>query len=96
MDNREILVVGGLLFGMILGRFFKWYVLVPACGLAIALVLANPTDTDSFLGLFIHVVMVTASLQLGYLIRLMALYFLSGSESRSKKSKNSLIQTIRL
>ena len=27
-----ILVVGGILFGMILGRFFKWFVLIPASG----------------------------------------------------------------
>jgi len=37
-----ILVVGGILFGMILGRFFKWFVLIPACGLAAVLVQINP------------------------------------------------------
>jgi hypothetical protein len=49
---------------MILGRFFKWPVLVPACGLAIVLVLVNPAHMDSFL----QIVVVTASLQFGYVV----------------------------
>jgi hypothetical protein len=41
-----ILVVGAALFGMILGQFYKWYVLVPACGLVIVLVLVFPAHRE--------------------------------------------------
>jgi hypothetical protein len=58
------LIVEGVLLGMILGRFFKWPVLAPACGLAIVLVLANPAQMDSFP----QIVMVIASLQFGYVV----------------------------
>ena len=36
-----ILVVEGALFGMVLGRFFKWPILVLAYGLTIALILGQ-------------------------------------------------------
>jgi hypothetical protein len=57
-----ILVVGGVLFGMILGQFFKWYVLIPACGLAIVLVLINPVHMEnSLLGGFVQFVVLITS-----------------------------------
>jgi len=58
-----LLILGGVLFGMILGRFFRWFVLVPVCGLASVLVLANPAHMDSFLGWFLRILVATASLQ---------------------------------
>jgi hypothetical protein len=62
-----ILVVVGFLFGMILGRFFTCYVLVPACCLAIVLVVASPAHMDnSLLGSLLQFVMLNVSLQIGY------------------------------
>jgi hypothetical protein len=66
-----ILAIVGVLFGMIIGQFFKWYVLFPACGLAIVLVLANPLHMDnSLLGSFLHFVVLTTCIQIGYVIGL--------------------------
>jgi hypothetical protein len=65
----DILVVGGLILGMILGLFFKWYILVPASGFAIVLVLANPARTEhSVLGWFLQIYLVTTSIQIGYVV----------------------------
>ena len=66
-----ILVIVGVLFGMILGQFFKCFVLFPACGLAIVLVLAIPAHMDtSLLGSFLQFIVLTTSILSG------------GSESR--------------
>ena len=71
-----ILVVGGVLFGIILGHFFKWFVLIPACGLAIVLVLINPAHMESsLLGWFVQFVVLTTSLQIGYVVGLVASTF---------------------
>ena len=62
-----ILIVGGTLFGAILGRIFKVFVLIPTVALAIALHLvrrevAGHTWLNSFLGIGL----LSASLELGY------------------------------
>jgi len=63
-----ILVIGGAL-GMILGRFFKWPVLVLAHGLAIAQILASSTYiARSLFTLFPQIVVVIISLQFGYVV----------------------------
>lgn len=68
-----ILVVGGVLFRMILGQFFKWFVLIPACGLAALLVLINPAHMEnSLLGWFFQFGVLTLSLQIGYVVGLIA------------------------
>ena len=67
-----LLILGGVLFGMILGQFFMWFVLVPVCGLASVLVLANPAHMDGFLGWLLQIVVVTGSLQIGYVVGLVA------------------------
>jgi hypothetical protein len=75
-----ILVVGGALFGMILGQFFKWFILLPACGLAVA----NPAHMESgFLGWFVQTVLLSTSLQIGYVVGLVARNFHS-APTRSK------------
>ena len=62
-----ILVVVSILFGMSLGQFFKCFVLIPASGLAIILVLANPAHIEhSLLGWFLQIVVLITSLQIGY------------------------------
>jgi hypothetical protein len=61
--------VVGILFGMILGQFFKCFVLIPASGLTIILVLANPAHIEhSLLGWFLQIVVLITSLQIGYLV----------------------------
>jgi hypothetical protein len=64
-----ILVVEGALFGMILGRFFKWPILVLAYGLTIALILASSTYIErSLFTLIPQIVVVIISLQFGYVV----------------------------
>src|SRR5450631_3400211 len=83
-----ILVVVGFLFGMILGQFFKCYVLVPACGLAIILVLASPAHMDnSHLGPFLQFVVLIVSLEIGYVVGLVARNF-HREPKRSKRLKS--------
>jgi hypothetical protein len=68
-----ILVVGAAVFGLILCQFFKWYVLVPACGLVIVLVLVFPAHREScLLRCFLQIYVVTTSLQVGYVLGLFA------------------------
>jgi hypothetical protein len=70
----EILDTGGAFFGaVLLGRFFKILVLIPAGVLAIGLLLvrreiAGPTLLDSFLGIGLLI----ASLELGYVTGLIS------------------------
>jgi len=78
-----LLILGGVLFGMILGRFFRWFVLVPVCGLASVLVLANPAHMDGFLGRLLQIAVVSVSLQIGYLVGLAA----RNSSPAPKRSK---------
>jgi len=64
-----ILVVEGALFGMILGRFFKWPILVLAYGLTIALILASSTYIERRMFTLIpQIVVVIISLQFGYVV----------------------------
>jgi hypothetical protein len=68
-----ILVVGAALFGMILGQLFKWYVLIPACGLAIVLALVFLAHVEpGLLRWFLQIYIVTTSLQIGYVVGLFA------------------------
>ena len=38
-----MLLIGTALFGLVLGRFFKVYVLIPTCGFTLVLAFAGPT-----------------------------------------------------
>ena len=81
-----ILVVGGVLFGMILGQFFKSFVLIPAGGLAIVLVLINPAHMESsLLGGFVQFVVLITSLQIGYVVGLVASNFRRGTRRRQTR-----------
>lgn len=68
-----ILVIGGVLFGTVLGRYFKVFILVPACVLAIVLILAKPLPADhTFLYSLLEIVVLVTSLQFGYAIGLVS------------------------
>ena len=90
-----ILVVGGILFGMIFGRFFKWFVLIPACGLAAVLVLINPAHMEnSLLSWFFQFVVLTASLQIGYVVGLVAPNFRRASRPLKNLGVRRLDETL--
>jgi hypothetical protein len=90
-----ILVVGGVVFGIILGHFFKWFVLIPACGLAIVLVLINPAHMEnSLLGWFVQFLVLITSLQIGYVIGLVASNFCRASKRSKKSGLRRLDQTL--
>lgn len=80
-----VVVTVGLLFGMILGQFFKCYILVPAYGLAVVVVLASRAHMDnSLLDSLLQFVVLTTSLQIGYLVGLAA----GNSHRLRNRSKN--------
>lgn len=81
----SVVIVGGVLFGTILGRFFKIFILVPASALAVTLVLASPTATDhGLLYSFLEIGALVTSLQVGYLFGLA-----TGSSSFLERTRRS-------
>lgn len=65
------LLIATALFGLILGRFFKVYVLIPTSGFILALALAEPTlSYDSATYSFVEIILILASLQTGYFVAL--------------------------
>lgn len=68
-----VMIFGGILFGTILGRFFRVYILLPACALAVVLVLASPAPTGSSLwSSMLEIAVLVTSLQVGYIVGLVA------------------------
>lgn len=64
----SVLIIGGVLSGIVLGQFFKWFVLFPAFGFATIVALSNPLHVDSSLwGLFLALLALITSLQVGYI-----------------------------
>ncbi len=67
----NVMIIGGVLFGTILGRYFKVLVLVPASALAIVLVVVSPTFADnSWWYSLLEICVLVTSLQVGYLFGL--------------------------
>ncbi|WP_395666004.1 hypothetical protein [Methylocella sp.] len=65
------LMMVGLLLGMALGRFFRVYVLIPGCALAVVLAMSGPQAFDSsILSALIEVAVAVAALQAGYVAAL--------------------------
>ena len=63
----SILVIVGVLFGIVLGRFFKVFVLIPASIFAIVLVAAKAASVaHPFLYTLLESVVLVGSLQTGY------------------------------
>ena len=79
------LAIGSVLFGIFIGKFFKWPVLVPAFGLVIAFVVINPAHTERTLQiLFCQTAVSIVCLQIGYVIGLLTLNF----DRAPKRPKN--------
>jgi len=80
-----ILLIATALLGLVLGRFFKVYVLVPTCGFAWVLAFAGPTlGYKSLTYSFVEIVLIMTSLQIGYFVALASKNFLSVHESHSR------------
>ena len=80
-----ILIIGSVLLGAILGRFFKVLVLAPACALALAVVLVKSADGEhGLLPPLLEFAALIASLQIGYVSGLLA-FFIPGVSQRGGK-----------
>ncbi|WP_026605693.1 hypothetical protein [Methylocapsa acidiphila] len=80
-----VLFIGGLLFGTVLGRSFKVLILIPTCGLAVALLLAAPTSSaQSPMQLFLDIVLLVTGLQFGYFVGMFSTTVASVSQAIRK------------
>lgn len=87
-------LIGMFLVGMFLGQFFKWFILGPASGLAIVLILANPANMElSLLGSFLQFVVLNTSLQTGYVVGLVARKFYRSTKHSKSPDGCSLDET---
>jgi uncharacterized membrane protein YoaK (UPF0700 family) len=63
----SFLFIGGALFGALLGRWFKVFILIPASCVAIVLVLAAPAVVaQSAAQMVLEIVLLVTGLQFGY------------------------------
>lgn len=63
-----ILIIGSVLLGAVLGRFFKVLVLVPACMLVFTAVLVRSVYVEEgLLRALLEIAMLIAALQIGYI-----------------------------
>jgi hypothetical protein len=68
------LAIGSVLFGIFIGKFFRWPMLVPAFGLVIIFILINPAHAERTPQiLFFQTAISIVSLQIGYVIGMFAL-----------------------
>ena len=78
-----ILILGSVLLGAVLGRFFKVLVLVPACALVLAVVLVRSADGEhGLLRPLLEFAVLITSLQIGYVVGLVSHSIPSVSERR--------------
>jgi hypothetical protein len=82
--EMAMLLIGTALLGLVLGRFFKVFVLIPTCCFALVLAFAGPTlGYESLTYSFVEIALIIASLQIGYFIALASRDLLSDYESHS-------------
>ncbi len=68
-----VLLPAGALLGLVLGRFFKVFVLAPICGVIVILAFSAPDLADrSFGASCVSIGLLLASLQFGYLAGVMS------------------------
>ena len=78
-----ILILGSVLVGAVLGRFFKVLVLVPACALVLAVVLVRSADGEhGLLRPLLEFAVLITSLQIGYVFGMVSHSIPSVSERR--------------
>jgi hypothetical protein len=64
-----LLLIATVLLGLMLGQFFKVYVLIPTCCVVLALAFAGSTlGYDSLTYSLVDFVLIMASLQIGYFV----------------------------
>jgi hypothetical protein len=79
------LLMATALFGLILGRFFKVYVLIPTCAFALVLTFAGPTlGYESLTYSCVEVLLILTSLQIGYFAALLSKNLPSLRQSRGR------------
>jgi hypothetical protein len=80
-----ILLIGSVLLGAVLGRFFKVWVLVPACAFVLVAVLIRSADVEhGLLGPLLEFAVLITSLQIGYVSSLLS-FFIPGVSQRQGK-----------
>jgi hypothetical protein len=80
-----MLLIATALFGLVLGRFFKVYVLIPTCGFAVVLAFAGPPlgyDLSTYS--LVDVTLIMTSLQIGYFVALASKAFPSVHLNRGR------------
>jgi hypothetical protein len=78
-----ILILGSVLLGAVLGRFFKVLALVPACAFVLAVVLVRSADGEhGLLRALLEFAVLITSLQIGYVVGLVSHSIPSVSERR--------------
>ena len=83
-----ILILGSVLLGAVLGRFFKVLVLVPACVLVLAVVLVRSADGEhGLLRALLEFAVLITSLQIGYVVGLVSHSIPSVSERREPRPR---------
>jgi hypothetical protein len=83
-----ILLIGSVLLGAFLGRFFKVLVLVPACALILAAVLAGSPDAEhGLLRSLFEFAVLNATLQIGYVFGLLSYYIPRESQRQGKLAR---------
>ena len=66
-----VLLIAAALLGVILGRLFKVYVLIPTCFLTLIVALEGPTfGYESLTYSFLEMVLIATSIQIGYFVGL--------------------------
>jgi hypothetical protein len=77
------LLLGAVLFGLVLSRFFRVYILIPTCGVAIILVLTGPGLINQTLtASCLQIVGLVAGLQFGYVAGLVLTQYAAGFSGR--------------
>jgi hypothetical protein len=83
-----ILLLGSVLLGAVLGRFFKVWVLVPAGAFVLAAALVRSADGEhGLLRPLLEFVVLNASLQIGYVLGLLSLFLSSRSQRQGKPAR---------
>ena len=80
-----VLLIGSVLLGALLGRFFKVLVLVPAsAAVLIALLIQSASAWHGLLHLFLEFAVLVISLQIGYVAGLFSHLIIRGEKRRGK------------